>query len=146
MNDQLICDKPRSRGVENVLRRCRQLLDITWSPVMEVQINPRKYIQSTRSGKPHTQPEAYTGIPYSSSRILNCFVGLDVSIDTFVTAVDNPASVLYTRDLSDFDEPAFNCTIRNTFFTYGTVCSTFVNYALGLPLHRYPRMGHCAGV
>ena len=136
MNDQLICDKPRSRGVENVLRRCRQLLDITWSPVMEVQINPRKYIQSTRSGKPHTQPEVYTGIPYSSSRILNCFVGLDVSIDTFVTAVDNPASVLYTRDLSDFDEPAFNCTIRNTFFTYGTVCSTFVNYALGLPLHR----------
>lgn len=135
MNNQLIYDKPRSRGVENVIRRAHQLLDIVWSPRMELTVNSRKYVQSTRSGQTHSQPASYTGMPYSSSRILNRFAGLDITIDTFLTALDNPASILYTRDLSDFDEPAFNCTITNTFFTYGTVCSAFVNYSLGLPRH-----------
>ena len=136
MSDTLFYDKPASRGEENVIRRAHQLIDVQWAPVMECDINDRKFIYSTRSGKKHVSPEKYTGMPYSSSRILNKFIGLDVTIDAFMTAAQNPASVLYTRDLSDFDEPAFHCTIRNTFFTYGVVCSAFVNYSLALPQHR----------
>ena len=31
-------------------------------------------------------------------------VGVDISIDTFVSAVQNPASIVYTRNIHDFDE------------------------------------------
>lgn len=136
MNAQLIYDKPCSCGVENVIRRAHQLIDVSWKPVMECAINDRKYVYPTRSGKAHAEMESYTGMPYSSSRILDHFVGLDVTLDTFMTAAQNPASILYTRDLSDFEDAAFNCTIRNTFLAYGVVCSAFVNYSLNLPLHR----------
>ena len=135
MNNELFYDKPRSKGVENALKRVQQLVKAKWSPVKELVINETNFLQSTRSGKPHTANEEYIGLPYSSSRVMDKMVGLDISPDTFMTAVDNPASIFYTRDLADFDDEAYNCTISNTFLTYGVVCSSLVNYAFNLPIH-----------
>lgn len=69
----------------------------------------------------------YTGIPYSSVKELDKFVGLDVSHYTFLSAVRNPYSVLYTEDVSKPPYHGIGCAPF-----YGTVCSTTVNYALGL--------------
>lgn len=69
----------------------------------------------------------YTGIPYSSVKELDKFVGIDVSCYTFLSAMRNPYSVLYTEDVSNPPYHGIGC---GPF--YGTVCSTTVNYALGL--------------
>ncbi len=135
MNNELFYDKPRSQGAANALARVQQLVKAKWSPVNELVINDTDFLQSTRSGKLHTGAKEYIGFPYSSSRVMDKMVGLDISIDTFMTAVDNPASIFYTRDLADFDDEAYNCTISNTFLTYGVVCSSLVNYAFNLPIH-----------
>lgn len=139
MDEKLIYDKPRSRGAENVIKRSKQLLNVRWSPKTEflwTSAAGEGYIYSARNGKTHVEPKEYTGMPYSSARILDKLIGLDITIDTFMSALENPASVLYTSNNSDFDEPAYNCTITNTYLAYGMVCSAFVNYSLALPLHR----------
>jgi len=135
MNDNLIYDKPRSQGVANVIKRAHQLLDLKWSPIYALE-RKGAFFKPSRTGINHTGQEYFVGGPYSSARMLDHFIGLDISIDTYLSALHNPASVMYTRDLSDFDEAAFNPVIRNTFMFYGTVCSAFINYALGLPMHR----------
>ena len=137
MSENLIYDTPKSQGVKNVIKRARQLLDLKWTPKGEFGLTaPVRYFKPTRDGREHTGQEYIVGAPYSSARVEDKFIGLDISIDTFMTALDNPASVVYTRDLSDFDEPAFHPTIKNAFMFYGNVCSSFVNYSLGLPMHR----------
>jgi len=132
-------DIPKTQGEKNVLRRTKQLLHFTWKPLMECTENEREYIVSARNGKQQGRASVYQGIPYSSCRVEDKFAGLDILLETFASAVKNPASVIYTRDLSDFDDPAFNCAIKNTFLAYGTVCSAFTNYALDLPIHRCTR-------
>lgn len=136
----LTYDQPRSRGVENALNRARHMLGIRWTPRMEVDIekpapSAGSYLFATRNGK-EAQNAAPIPIPYSSARMHDGLVGVDISIDTFVSAVQNPASIVYTRNIHDFDDDAFLCTIRNGYFAYGTVCSAFVDYALDLPIHR----------
>lgn len=139
MNNTLIYDQPRSAGVENALRRARHLLDMRWTPAQEICLKDvpgtNGYIYPARNGKTPEAP-VESPIPYSSARVEHNLVGVDISFDTFMTAVRNPASVIYTRNLGDFDDPAFNCAISNAYFPYGTVCSAFANHVLDLPIHR----------
>lgn len=136
IDEKYTYDQPTSYGVRNAICRAHQLLDTRWAPLMEFHKTERGFITSARNGKHHITPESYNGIPYSSTRILDKFVGLDITFDTFLSALKNPASILYTTDLSDFEEDAYHCAIRNTFLVYGTVCSAFVDYSLDLPIHR----------
>lgn len=138
MNQERIFDQPRSAGVQNMLKRARQLYGLAWAPEMQYGINQFNsgYLYPMRDGRVHEYPQCYVGMPYSSTRVLDRFIGLDIPFDTFFSALRNPISVLYTRDLSDFDDPAFHCMVRNTFLIYGAVCSSFVSYSLGLPVHR----------
>ena len=133
-------DVPRSTGVENFLARCRHMTEFKWTPTQQVYLAKDKdgypYYAPCRNGKAPEVAEEIRGIPYSSARIANKFVGIDISFDTFLTAVQNPASVLYQRDNSDFNAPEYNCAIDNTFFYYGTVCSAFADYVYDMPVHR----------
>ena len=133
MNENLIYDRPRSQGVVNVLRRAHDLLELKWTPVRKLAVVKRKLIGPVHAPADGT---TYTGTPYSSTRVMDRFLGIDILLDTFLTALSNPASELYTRDLTDFREYGFHCLVTNASLFYGTVCSAFVNYSLGLPLHR----------
>jgi len=139
MNHTLIYDQPSSQGVENALRRAQLLVETRWTPVQEIALRTAKgtngFYYPTRSGSKPGAPAEYP-IPYSSSRAHHNLVGVDVSLDTFLTAVRNPASIVYTHCLHDFDDDFYNCTITNASFAYGTVCSAFANFTLDLPIHR----------
>ena len=125
---QLIYDRPASAGVENALKRARQLCQIGWTPV--------RPLPSALFGVKGTDHEYFygyfqpwrpqKGIPYSSCRTVEKYVGWNISPETFLTALQNPHSVVYTRQLKD--EPG---TKANSY--YGLVCSMFVSYALELP-------------
>lgn len=72
------------------------------------------------------------GSPYSSVRLTGGFLGYNVSFFTFMSAINNPRSRIYTVDLSD---KHYHTSNASTY--YGTVCSAAVAYALGLkfPYH-----------
>lgn len=112
----------KSWGVANIMARAEHMYKLVWTPVNSMPVTVDNYT--------HSEPVKYfkkqeqQGIPYSSVRDYDKAVGMDVSIHTFMTAVHDPKSVLYTR-LS---------TVSNSAPYYGTVCSGLVNYALGIEL------------
>ena len=124
---QLYYDKPTSLGVENALKRARQLADIRWTPV---ETMPSGLIRTTTVGKKYLDTflspwRERQGIPYSSVRIHEKYVGYNVSFETFVTAMANPRSVMYTKPQHGLG--------RSMFSYYGTVCSAYASYVCGLP-------------
>lgn len=120
--------KPQHLGQINVIRKALQQCNIKWTPVRsgfaathaeEVydMVNGRKYFK---------QGVEYTGIPYTSTNFLGRAVGTDVSVETFMTAVKNPNSVLYTEDLRDYNVPG------GVGPYYGGNCSSFTNAVQGI--------------
>lgn len=65
-----------------------------------------------------------TGLPYSSASVEDGYIGISVSLYTFMSAVHNPRSVLYTQRSKGYTGYAY----------YGTVCTSFACAAWGLPM------------
>ncbi|MBQ4424353.1 MAG: hypothetical protein II882_01260 [Lachnospiraceae bacterium] len=122
-------DKPFSAGAENVLKRVRQMIDLRWTPIRPL---PSCLTSQDPDGTKHCYfgyfPEwrPQVGVPYSSCRTVEKYVGWNVSTETFLSALRNPNSVVYTRELKDQPGTRGNCY-------YGSVCSMTVSYALDLP-------------
>lgn len=113
-NDSRVQD---SLFISDVRKRVHQLMDIEWTPKSPMPSVSSKFFPDV---KVH-------GIPYSSVKELDKFVGFDVSFHTFMTAVNNPRSVLYTENVVLPPYKGINCSIY-----YGTVCSAAVCYVLGI--------------
>ncbi len=113
-----ISEAEYQQAVEAIQRRAHQIAEVKWSPVGEVPRN---------GGITYPLGKSVSGIPYSSVKELDKFVGHEVSFYTFLTAVQNPKSVLYTENVAQSPYHGVNCAAY-----YGTVCSMSVNYALGL--------------
>ena len=131
---QLYPDKPISLGVENALKRAKQMVELSWVPVRMI---PSGYIFNTPVDKKYVDawlPAHFPqrGVIYSSVRLHCKFVGSNVSLETYMTALENPGSVLYTRPQHGLG--------RSMFSYYGLVCSAFASYVCQLP---YPMA--CAG-
>jgi len=128
-------------GLENALARAAQLAELVWQPAAGLTVNNKGYYQrapETGSTKP------VRGVPYSSVRVEDKFIGRDIRLTTFLSALDNARGVLYTRATSNPEDAAYHAEIRTTYLYYGTVCSAFVNYALALPMHRSTHEFCCA--
>lgn len=123
-------DIPKSKGVENALKRAAQLRDLEWTPVMPC---PCGASLRTAEGKQyidcfHQAWLPLKGVNYSSVRRFEKYVGENVSFETYMTALANPHSVMYTR-------PQHGVGLR-MFSYYGTVCSEYVSYVCDLPLRQ----------
>ena len=128
---------PKNNGVLNVIKRCRQLTDIKWTPKFDI---PRKSaLEGVGDGRSFEDVfkagVEYTGIPYSRANISsakygyeNFFVGFDIDIDTFMTAVRNENSPVAIE--SKYSEG------NNRASFYGCVCSALASYAYNLPSYR----------
>ncbi len=99
---------------EEAVKYARILSRVKWTPVAGEM--PK------RRGGYFEQGTEYTGVPYSSVKAVGRFIGFDIYLKTFLAAVENPHSVLYTENLSG--------TVSNAATYYGTVCSAFTGYAL----------------
>lgn len=110
-------DWAESEGVRNVLRRASQLAILEWTPLAPVPTNIDYFYANQK----------VIGVPYSSVKEINKYVGFDVSFHTFMTAVHNPYSVLYTENIGQSPYSGTNCATY-----YGTVCSAAIAYALDL--------------
>ncbi|MBQ9475741.1 MAG: hypothetical protein IJU69_05765 [Bacteroidales bacterium] len=103
-------------GMDAVLKRAEQMARIKWTPLLDVPNNSGFFAAD----------KTCSGIPYSSAKEFDKMVGIEVSFVTFMTAVHNPRSVLYSEDIGDGAYNGTNCASY-----YGTVCSSAVDYAFG---------------
>lgn len=117
-NDGLVHDVPSCKGVENTIKKGFQMAFLKWTPL--------KTVPCIYSSYGYVPGKEMTGIPYSSVKHINTFVGLDISFYTFLTALHNPYSYIYTEDVR---KDPYCGTFCAPYF--GTVCSTTVMAALG---------------
>lgn len=114
----LFSDKPENEGVANALRRAEQMSDVLWQPLKKF---PKVIgLHETDDFSPEFPA---IGLPYSSARMGEQYIGPNLSLETFFTALEEEDSVLYTRDLRGHGNAAAY---------YGTVCSVFVGNAIDL--------------
>lgn len=100
---------------ERTAAHARILSQVKWTPVAGTLPN--------RSGGFFEAGKEYTGVPYSSVRSEGRYIGFDIGLRTFLAAVENPQSVLYTENLTG--------KVSNAAAYYGMVCSSYTSYALG---------------
>lgn len=96
---------------------------VKWTPVAEGM--PRQWAR----GLFFEQGTEYTGVPYSNQshegRNYGRTIGFEIFLKTFLAAVENPHSVLYTEKIPERRRG------RDGYKSYyGKVCSSFTSYAL----------------
>ncbi|MEE3484082.1 MAG: hypothetical protein VZQ98_07170 [Bacteroidales bacterium] len=120
-------------GKTAVLQRAKKISTITWTPLAPIYSHKLNgYFEANHS---------YVGVPYSSVKQLDKFVGQEVSFETFLSAVNNPYSVLYTENMGASPYFGTNCSTY-----YGSVCSATVNYALNIKLPMTTSMYEASGL
>lgn len=104
-------------GRVNAVKKARQMTDIQFEPLNQIEANQRSYYVG----------KSYKGMIYSSVKEIGTAIGSNVSFHTFMTAIHNPRSKIYTERINKSPYHGTNCKAY-----YGTVCSGLVSYALGL--------------
>lgn len=129
MQPTIYPDIPTSQGMKNALLRAQQLAKLRWTPVEQYPvIYPTGEIGGPtlkgffKAYRPQIGA-GYSAVGYNNEK----YVGVNVSIHTYMTAMANPRSVLYTKNMYDRG--------RLSAASYGTVCSEFASYVLGFPFH-----------
>ena len=124
-------DLPMFKGVANAYKKAKQLLNIPWTALAAIPTD------GSATGCAAGQ---HTGMLYSEALQFEKYVGYGCSLRTFMTAVHNPYSVMYTEDTkgtSARKKSAYGFDYLNTVLNgafYGTVCTAFTCWAIGSPL------------
>lgn len=116
-------DEPETMGQRACLARAKQFAKLTYT----IPTGTKTGLGLPVSNAPDSYyPEGttVTGLMYSSTRKTDLFVGYNISLYTFMTAIHNPRSVLYQTAAAG---EAANGT--NAYTWYGNNCSSFVSYA-----------------
>lgn len=109
---------PVTPGQAAVLARAAQLTDTRWTPLRDVPAFSRGPERSF-----HKAGVEVTGLPYSSPEPTDSFICENYSLSTFFSALANPDSALYHKDLGG---------IRNSWTYFGVVCNGLVRYAYNI--------------
>ena len=128
---------PQTVQERNVAIKANQMLNIKWVP--------KNNILHQKGSGFFLKDTVVTGLPYSSVKEHNKFIGQDVSIYTFMTAVNNPYSLLYTERVRKAGANGVNVSAWwtasekyhgvNCGAYYGVVCSALTGYATGQVVH-----------
>lgn len=109
-----------SSGIDNIVARAREMVDIRWTPVS----NLNGFSSNDDQLTVYSAGVTYNGIPYGQQVSSGKWIPFSSSFDTFISAVNNASSPLY---LSRGGYGDMNSTY------YANDCSSFVSYCYGLP-------------
>lgn len=115
-------DVPENVGMLNAVLNFKQLAEIAYTPIVAL---PAGTVDGDHSGH-FKAGVTVNGLPYSSERQNAGFVPNFVSFHTYMTALKNPNSYLYTVDTNE------QYGNKNGHTYYGTVCSVSCAYALNI--------------
>lgn len=113
--NEYVRDMPENIGTANVIRRAYQVTKAAFMPLADIPHFSSSII---------AEGVEFTGVPYSSVRPENLYVPQCVSIESFMTALKNPNSYIYTRrmNIPGYAGHAY----------MGAVCSSFVAWCYGI--------------
>ena len=111
----LIPERYRSDGIENTVKRARELSRLVWTPASDVLSFDGLTV--FRAG------EKVLGVPYGQPVYRGGFVCYDISVSDFLQETKRAGGQLYTE----------TGWYQNVCPYYSTDCSTFVSYTWNLP-------------
>lgn len=114
---------PDNIGLRNAVMNARQLINILYQTSAKMP----------SQGGTFNQGSWNKGMIYSSTRQEDLWVGNNISFHTFLSALTSPNSYIYTINVAN------KYGLSNAACFYGTVCSQFVCYALGLKINYQTR-------
>ena len=123
---------PNNNKFQYFLERIKAQTNVVWKAITKVPAPNQKLPYYYDGGTVNF------GLPYSDVGEYSKYVGFDVSLRTFLTALLNPRSVMYTENVSS-EAPSSKYGISYHNYEnaagayYGSVCSDLTGYALGLP-------------
>ena len=112
----LFSTKPNNEHEAAALARAKQLTDFKWTPVRDIYTYIRRIGQTV-----FPAGAELTGFIYSSTERTDKFITENVSIETYLSAIANPHSKLYSAPTGALGAPC-----------YGIVCNGFIRYAFGI--------------
>lgn len=116
-----------SPGVENIIKRARQLYEIKWTALSEIESYPKN-----GQNLFFREGVEYQGIPYGQPVHKGSYVGFGSTIEDFISAVSDKNSDMYTT----YGENTWYYTEYGQPIKYSpyfsTDCSGLVSYAWGL--------------
>ena len=124
---------PSNQGQLNVIKRCRQLTDIEWTPAVDL---PKLGVNALAGIKEYFEDVfkagiTYKGIPYGRCTTYkpeygyaDTYVGLTIDLSTFVTSVGNKDSMVCKETVFDIND--------HRTLPYAVVCSALTCYALNV--------------
>lgn len=114
----LFSTKPDSKGKEAAIFRSRQLTEFRWTPLADIPT----FTKQVRRAKLPAGVEQQ-GMIYSSTETNDKFITENVSFETLLSAIANPDSALYHKDLNGHGR---------SWAYFGIVCNGLVRYALDI--------------
>lgn len=120
---------------ERALRRVDYLESLRWIPLSKV---PNGY---SESGQPRNAADIYfclagqlaSGVPYSDVADTRTYVPNNVSVRTFMTALKNKRSLIYTEELgNNTSKYGMSYTTGHRRAYYGNVCCGFTAWVMGM--------------
>ena len=127
----------QTEGYAAVKKRLDALTQLMWTPLAHVQA-ARSTVGANHQEYYFQAGKTYLGPPYSENDEYSKYVGQHVSLYTFLTALHNRRSVMYTEDISiTHPRSAYGIAyhgLNDTYCAayYGSVCSGLTGYVMGL--------------
>jgi len=123
---------PENDKYQLYLERIKAQTNVVWTALSKIPAPHAKINEYYNGGTVNF------GLPYSDVGEYSKYVCFDVSLRTFMTALLNPRSVMYTENASsEASSSKYGITYHNYENAagpyYGSVCSGLTGYALGLP-------------
>lgn len=112
--------------------RAKQMSQVEWTLLGAVKFNNGNSLETFEAGT------KFKGLPYSSVKEYDKFIGYDVSLHTFLTAVNNPYSLFYTEctmgtaSASAIEGRTYHGVNCATYF--GVVCNIFAQFCNMAPV------------
>ena len=133
-------EMPRDTNALNIVKRCRQMTDIKWTPAVDLS----RYMLVQRGDDIPDSAEAqnyigifkagveYTGVPYGRVNATMTTYGYEyatvghyIDFETFISSVMNPNTLLSLNNVGS--------VTNHRSVIYATVCSGLTCYALNVP-------------
>lgn len=129
-DSDIIESKPTSYPQGVALKKSQQWINLKWTPKGEI---PKQ-----GGDEYFTANEERTGMLYGEGVYQGKNVGIDVSLLTFMTAINNPYSLMYTENTNENNsKSAYGITYYGDYNSgayMGMPCNAFVNNVLGNPI------------
>lgn len=119
-----------SEGVSNIIKRARQMYEVTWTPKLDIIGFP-----GTGAETVFIEGIEYKGVPYGQPVHDGRYIGFGASIDEFVYAAADISSKMYTgigKNMWEYSQGKGD--IKYSPY-YSSDCSAFISYVWGLSEH-----------